>query len=526
VVKEQRFDFDYIIVGSGFGGSVCALRLAEKNYRVLILEKGKWFSSKDFPNRNWNLKKWMWLPILRFFGFFKLTFLKNITVLSGVGVGGGSLVYANALPVPDKKFFDAQSWAHLADWENELKPHYLRAKHMLGITPNPQLETGDQVLLRLAKDRDIEDKFRKTDVAVFFGEPGVEVDDPYFEGKGPRRSGCDFCGSCMIGCQKNAKNTLDKNYLHLAQQQGAQIRSESKVVDVKPLGPEDGSSGYAVTYKKSTSVFSSRITLKCQAIIFAAGVLGTVDLLLKLSQSSLPKISRMIGRRVRSNSESFFGITSFDQGTTFSDGVAIGSILSTDDCSNLEPVRYPSGSGFFRLFTSPLVYGNNILSRLGGIFVNFLKHPFQNMRVIFVFDWAKRTQILMFMQTIDSTLRLKRGLIGLRSNVEDGPAPTAFIPEARGLAEDYARIVNGKPSVMLTETLLGRPTTAHLLGGAVMGENKDCGVIDRNHAIHGYKNMYICDGSSISANPGVNPSLTITALAERAMSKIKPKTES
>jgi cholesterol oxidase len=521
--EERTYDYDYLVIGSGFGGSVSALRLSEKGYRVLVLEKGKRLTEKDFPTRNWNVRKWLWVPMLRFFGFFRITLFRHLTVLSGVGVGGGSLVYANALQVPPKEFFRSGSWAGLADWEQELKGHYETALKTLGATPNPRLEAGDRALEKIARDAGKAERFGPTTVAVFFGEPDVPVPDPYFGGKGPARAGCNFCGGCMVGCRYNAKNTLDKNYLYLAERIGARIQPGSEAVDVAPLGNDDGSDGYTVRWRSSTTLLKQRGSYTCRGVVFAGGVLGTVKLLSALKGSSLPRLSDRVGRDVRTNSESLMGVMTFDRDRSFSDGVAIGSIMQTDEHSFLEPVRYPSGSGFWRLFMAPAVHGRSVLTRIAKIAADLITHPIANLRVYFVENWAEKTQILLFMRTIDSTLRLSSGWFGLRSAKDQGEAPTAFIPEAKTLAERYAKIVNGKLMALLSETLLGIPTTAHILGGSVMGRDRDEGVIDAGNRVFGYQDLYVCDGSMISANPGVNPSLTITAITERAMSGIGPK---
>lgn len=530
--EHINFDYDYVVIGSGFGGSVAALRLSEKKYRVLVLEKGKWFRAQDFPRTNWNLRRWLWLPALRLFGFFKITFFRHVTILSGVGVGGGSLVYANTLPVPKKNFFRAKSWAHLADWEKELAPYYDTALKMLGAVPNPRLQVGDVALRELARELNKEEHFAPTRVAVYFGEPGVSVPDPYFNGRGPDRSGCNFCGGCMVGCRYNAKNTLDKNYLYLAKKAGATIQAESEVYQVRPLGAADGSQGYELSWRRSTAPFWKRVTgrrnasggkLTCRGVVFAGGVLGTILLLLKLKKSTLPELSDRLGCGIRTNSESLLGVVALNRDKVFSDGIAIGSILNTDECSHLEPVRYSAGSGFWRPLMAPMVRGKSMVERLGRLLWEITRHPIANLKAYFVDDWAKRTQILLFMQTIDSTLRFTKGRLRMRSQMEQGPAPTAFIPEAQSLARAYGRILNARPAALLTESLLGIPTTAHILGGAVMGKDRDEGVIDKDNRVFGYKNMYICDGSMISANPGVNPSLTILALSERAMSKIPAK---
>lgn len=519
----EPFDYDYIVIGSGFGGSVAALRLSEKGYRVLVLEKGKWLTEVDFPRTNWNIKKWLWMPVIKFHGLFSLSFFRHVTILGGVGVGGGSLVYANTMPVPDTPFFQSPTWSHLADWEKELKDFYPLALKMRGAAPCPRMETGDIALKQLAGQMGKGDQFRQTTVAVYFGEPEKTVPDPYFDGNGPDRTGCKFCGGCMLGCRFNSKNTLDKNYLYLAQQHGAVIQAESEVFDVAPINAKDGADGYRVRWKSSTKMFKTGGEFTSKGVVFSGGVLGTTRLLLKLKTSSLPRLSDKVGCGVRTNSESLVGITTRDRDTVFSDGVAISSILHTDEHSHVEPVRYPSGSGIWRLLMSPMITGNNALVRIIKILIDLLRHPVKNFRAFTVSDWAAKTQILLFMQTLDSTLRLTRGRFGLKSTVDTGDPPTAFIDEAKKIADTYADIVDGKPMVLLTETVLGIPTTAHILGGAVMGKDAEEGVIDKDNRVFGYQNMYICDGSMISANIGVNPSLTITALSERAMSRILPK---
>jgi len=514
------FDYDYVVIGSGFGGSVAALRLSEKGYKVLVLEKGMRLGAADFPKSNWDVKRWLWLPSMKCYGLFKLTFFRHVGVLSGVGVGGGSLVYANTLPIPKQSFFSAPSWAHLADWEEELRVYYQTALRMLGAATNPRMETGDIALRELGRQIGMEQHFEATNVSVFFGEPAKTVPDPYFNGRGPERAGCIFCGGCMTGCRHNAKNSLDKNYLHLAERLGALIQPESLVTDVRPLGAADGSDGYAVDWQPSATRKGAGGSVRCRGTVFSGGVLGTVELLLKLKQSSLPRLSARLGYGVRTNSEALIPVTVPDGESVFSDGVAIGSILHTDDHSHLEPVRYAAGSGFWRLGMGPRVFHPNGFMRLLKLAVDWLLHPLMNLKVLFVDDWAKRTQVLLFMQTIDSTLRMVPGRFGLSTQLDIGPAPSAFMPEARDLSERYAAIVGGKPVALVSETLFGIPSTAHILGGACMGRDAAEGAIDSENRVFGYRNMYVCDGSMISANPGVNPSLSITAISERAMSKV------
>jgi len=516
--------YDYIIIGSGFGGSVSALRLSEKGYKVLVIEKGSWWKPDDFPKTNWNLKKWLWLPSLRFFGFFKLTFLRHVGILSGVGVGGGSLVYANTLPRPNAAFFKSGSWSGIMDWQSKLEPHYQTAEKMLGATLNPKLYDSDLALQELSKLSNCEDDFESTNVGVFFGEPEVVVPDPYFNGKGIEREGCQHCGACMTGCPHNAKNSLDKNYLHLAIKNGVKIIAKHKVTKVKPTKNDDGSDGYTVTYTNSFSLFpAKKIQVESKGIIFSGGVLGTVRLLLDMKKKYLTKLSEKIGDDIRTNNESLIYVVSKDKTKDFSQGVAIGSIFPSDENSHIEPVRYGAGSNFWKLMGVPLTFGSNIFVRIGKLLYHLVRHPISWLRIYTTKDFARRSVVLLFMQHLDSTVKLKRGIINLTSHISTGKAPTAFIPEAKVLAEEMSKIIDGKPFVLSTEALTGIPTTAHILGGAPIGKTAKDGVIDKDHKVFGYKNMFVCDGAAISANPGVNPSLTITAMTEFAMSKIQTK---
>ncbi len=521
---SESSHYDYIIIGSGFGGSVSALRLSQKGYKVLVIEKGRWWNKDDFPKTNWQLRKWLWIPSLRFFGFFKITFLRHVGILSGVGVGGGSLVYANTLPRPKDRFFTSGSWAGIQNWKKLLEPHYQTAEKMLGANRNPQLFEADNALKDLARETNRLDFFEPTKVAVYFGQPEVEVADPYFDGQGPRREGCRFCGACMTGCRYNSKNTLDKNYLYLAMKEGASVLDKSKVIKIRPIHNNSVSDGYEITTQNSFSFISTKKKkIKTNGVILAGGVLGTVRLLLDMKRGHLPKLSNKVGDDIRTNNESLISIVSEKKDTGYSQGVAIGSIFPSDENSHIEPVRYGPGSNFWKLMGVPIAFGSNFFVRAGKLLLELLSSPISWFRVYSMKNFSDRSIILLFMQHLDSTVKFKRGIMGMKSKLSKGKAPSAFIPEAKALADKTAELINGKPMVLATEALTGIPTTAHILGGSVIGENSEFGVIDKDQKVFGYDNMYVCDGSAISANPGVNPSLTITAMTELAMSKIPNK---
>ncbi|MGB5809000.1 MAG: GMC family oxidoreductase, partial [Polyangiales bacterium] len=510
--------YDWIIVGSGFGGSTSAHRLTQKGYSVLVIEKGRRWAPEDFPKNNWNVKNWLWEPAIGLRGIFQMTPLKHMTVYSGVGVGGGSLVYANTLPTPTKEFFEAESWGDLADWETELTPHYQTAKRMLGAAKNPVETRGDRIIAEIAEEIGRSGRVFPTEVAVFFGEAGKEVPDPYFDGEGPSRVGCTFCGACMTGCRVGAKNTLDKNYLYLAEKQGAEVLPETEVTH---LSPRDGG-GFRVQAKGA----DGEVEFTSDRLIMSGGVMGTIPLLLKMKEDpqGLPNLSDNLGSFVRSNSEALLGIIAPGKGTNFTKGVAITSILHTDEHSHIEPVRYGPGSGFFRAMMVPHAPGATLLVRVWAAMLAVLRHPWRWLKALFVPDFAKHTQILLYMRTLEGTLRMKlgrqwrtgfrRGLVTELDNPDD--APKAFIEEATDLADRFAEKVDGVTANTISETVFGIPSTAHILGGACMGATAETGVIDSTHQVFHYPGMYVIDGSAISANPGVNPSLTITALAERA----------
>jgi len=512
--------YDWIVVGSGFGGSVSALRLAEKGYRVLVIEKGRRFGREDFAKTNMELSRWLWSPKAGMRGIYQMTFMRHVTILHGVGVGGGSLVYANTLPKPKRPFFLSKSWAHLADWESELSSHYDTALRMLGATRYPGETEPDRILKQIAHDIGRPEHHHPTDVAVFFGQPGVEVDDPYFGGKGPKRVGCTECGACMTGCRVGAKNTLDKNYLYLAEQLGVRVLPETEVSALRPEG-----SGYRVETRHSWKRGEPQV-FRAERVVLAGGVMGTIPLLLAMRDdpNGLPNLSARVGRSVRTNNESLTAVGNANTPHDFSRGVAITSILHTDSESHIEPVRYGAGSNFFRKLIFPHSTERTLLGRLGAVAKAYVKDP-----GAWIKAWwsgqSHQSAILLYMRTLDEslTLKLQRGPFGRRLTTElDDPkaAPKANLPEAAALAQRFAEKMDGVVSSLFSEALLGTPTTAHILGGACMGKDASEGVIDADHQVFGYPGLYVIDGSAVSANPGVNPSLTITALAERAMSRI------
>ncbi len=512
---------DFIIVGSGFGGSVAALRLAEAGHRVLVLEKGPRFHAEDFARSSWNLRRWLWAPRLGLRGPFKMTFLRHLTALSGVGVGGGSLVYAGVLQEPRDGFFDAPSWGHLADWRAELAPHYRTARRMLGAAAVPFDTYPDDVVARVARSMGREDQHAPTEVSVFFGEPGETVPDPFFDGEGPDRTGCIHCGGCMVGCRHGAKNTLDRNYLWLAEKRGVEIRANAEVVAVRRAAD-----GYELETREGPWPFRRRRTYRAPRVVLAGGVLGTVPLLLRMraDPDGLPHLSPRVGDFVRTNSEVLMGIVA--PGREMADGVAITSILGTGERSTLEPVRYPSGSGVLRLLQAPHAPGETLGRRLAVAARRVIRHPVRTLRTWFVRDWARRTMILLYMRADDSQLQLRLRATGtLTTDVSRGQAPRAAIPQATEIGEAIAEDVGGYPVSFVMETLAGTPTTAHVLGGCVMGDGPETGVIGPDHQVWNYPGLYVIDGSAMPANPGVNPSLTITALAERAAHRITGRTQ-
>jgi len=530
--------FDFVVIGSGFGGSVSAMRLTEKGYRVLVLERGKRFRDEDFAKTNWNIWKYLWFPPLRCFGILQMTQLGGVMVMAGSGVGGGSLMYANVTMEPDEKTFESPSWSHLADWKTLLRPHYGTAKRMLGVTPNPRRWPADEVLQQIADDMGQGHTFRPTEVAVFFGDPdreGEPVPDPYFDGQGPARTGCIHCGGCMLGCRENAKNTLVKNYLHMAEKRGAAIRAEAKAVDIRPLpdGQPDGAR-YEVVYRRSTAwLFKPRRTVRTRHVVISGSTIGTLELLFRCRDvtRSLPHLSPRLGDDVRTNSEALLGVMARSDETDYSAGVAITSIFQPDDVTAVEPVRWPEGSSFTRILSAPLIEAGE-----RGIFARFLlaaREAVTNFRDVLraVFgNYARCTTILLVMQTEDNLMQLRpgRSLLtlfrrGLIARQDSEKPIQARIPIGHRVTRAFAEKTDGIPAGTVSETLFNTPSTAHILGGVPFGRDAEEGVIGLNCEVHNYPGLYVVDGSIMPANPGINPSLTITALAEYAMSQVPPK---
>jgi cholesterol oxidase len=526
--------YDYVIIGSGFGGSVSAWRLTEKGYSVLVIERGKRWKAEDFPKTNWNVFKYLWMPTLRCFGPQGLNFFKDIWLLNGSGVGGGSLIYASTHRIPPKAFFEAAEWAHLADWEGELMPHYHTANRMLGTAENPCLWPADHVLHEIAGDLRQEDTFEHTGVGIYFGERGVTVADPYFGGNGPTRTGCIHCGGCMVGCRHNAKNSLDKNYLYLAEKFGATVMPERNVKVIRPLyGAQLDGARYEVEYEKITDVGSKRRDrVRAHNVIVSAGVLGTVELLLRCRdiERTLPLISPMLGEEVRSNSEALMGVTARGMEPDFSQGVAITSHFWADDVTSVEPVRYPPGSSFMRSLIWPLAAygdaGNSLGRRILASVRHFFHRPGDFLHTRLYPRWAERDTVLLIMQTVENKMALRRGRMlskGFRDGLQTERDPEQPIPTCVVAGSDvvnrFAKKVDGVPWVGLND-LLDIPNTAHILGGCPIGGDEKTGVIDVNHQVFNYPGLYVADGSAVPANLGVNPSLTIAAMTERAMSRI------
>ena len=527
---DPEYDFDYVVVGSGFGGSVAAHRLTEKGYRVAVIESGRRFADDEFPRSTWDVRRYFFAPRLGMRGIFRLSLFKTVSVLSGAGVGGGSLGYANTLYRARPRFYSDPQWAGLeADWQAALAPHFEEAERMLGVTTVRTDDPADDLLRDFGRHIGADKTYAKTRVGVFFGTPGETVDDPFFGGAGPARTGCIACGRCMVGCPVGAKNTLVKNYLWLAEHAGCRIVAEREVVDIRPLGARDGSDGYTVTTERTGAwVRKRRRTITARHVVLAAGALGTNKLLQRCRHNgSLPNVSHRLGELVRTNSEAILAVTAPDDGVDYTKRIAISGSIYPDENTHIETVSYGHAGDSMSLLHTLLVGDGTKLTRPLKFLAAMLRHPVRFAKLQNPRAWSRRTIILLVMQTLDNAIALRprpgpRGTMRLQTEQDPSkPIPT-FIPVANEAAEWMAKRIGGIPQSSITEALANIPTTAHILGGAVIGRSPQEGVVDARHRVFGYENLLVCDGSVVPANVGVNPSLTITALAERAMSLVPP----
>ncbi|MBY4572971.1 cholesterol oxidase [Gordonia paraffinivorans] len=522
MTRTDRHDadhYDAIVIGSGFGGSVAALRLTEKGYRVAVLESGRRFADEDLPKTSWRLRDYVWAPALGLFGVQRMHPLRDVLVMAGAGVGGGSLNYANTLYRPLPAFFDDPHWGRITDWASELDPYYDQASRMLGVTTYPRETPADKVIRKIAQDMGAGDTFVHTPVGVYFGEPGKTVEDPFFGGVGPARTGCTDCGSCMTGCRVGAKNTLVKNYLYLAEQAGATIIPMTTVDTVYPRSE----GGYVVESHRTGRRWSrrGRRVFTADHVVFAAGTYGTNKLLLDMQQKGhLPGLSKRLGKVVRTNSEAVLAATARNRKVDYTEGVAITSSFHPNDHTHIEPVRYGKGSNLIGLLQAMLIDGDGPLPRPLMAIVEAIRHPIVTARSLWVRNWSERTIIALVMQTADNSLELfsGRGRFGpmLRSRKGAGDPPPTWIPEGHEAVRRVADEIDGDPGGSFVDWL-NIPMTAHFLGGCSIGNSAEDGVIDPYHRVFNHPGLHVVDGSAVSANLGVNPSLTITAQAERAL---------
>jgi cholesterol oxidase len=527
---QGQHDLDWLVIGSGFGGSVSALRLAEKGYDVGVLESGRRFADDELPRSTWDLRRYFFAPRLGMKGIFRLSIFKDVAVVSGAGVGGGSLGYANTLYRAPQRFYDDVQWSALDDdWAASLAPHYDTAERMLGVVEVPADDPADQLLREFGDEIGAAATYAKTRVGVYFGTPGETVADPFFDGTGPARTGCTACGRCMVGCPVGAKNTLVKNYLWFAEQRGVVIEAERTVVDIRPLGPH-GEEGYEVESVATGRLFRrDRRVQRVRGVVVAAGALGTNKLLQRCKLSgSLPRVSDRLGELVRTNSEAILAVTVPRGHEDLSKRVAISSSIYPDPDTHIETVTYGKAGGSMNALYTLMVGDGTRLTRPVKLLGALLRHPLRLARAMWPVGWSQRTIIILVMQTLDNAiaLRPRKTLFGgLRLQTEQDPErpnPT-FIPVANQFAEWLAERTGGVAQSSVMEAAANVPSTAHILGGAVIGASSAEGVVDARQRVFGYDNLLVCDGSAVPANVGVNPSLTITAMAERAISLVPAK---
>jgi cholesterol oxidase len=522
--QAQDYDYDVVVIGSGFGGSVSALRLTEKGYRVGVLEAGRRFDRDTLPRTSWDIRNFLWAPRLGCTGIQRIHILRNVVILAGAGVGGGSLNYANTLYEPPEAFYRDPQWAHITDWRSELAPFYRQAKKMLGVVTNPTVTEADVQMRRLAEQFGKKDTFRLTPVGVFFGrdgrsEPGRTVPDPFFGGSGPDRTGCIECGECMTGCRHGAKNVLTTNYLWLAERGGAVVHPLTTVTAVRPMH----AGGYAVETVRTGTWRSSRThrSFTAEQVVFAAGTYNTLSLLHHLADTFLPGISDRLGHLTRTNSEALLGAVSGDDRSDFSHGVAITSSWHPDDDTHIEPVRYGKGSNLMGLLSTALTDGGAPRARIKQWFGEIVGNPRLFFRTLVPKHWSERSIILLVMQSLDNSITVLRrrnrwGRTKLTSTQGIGAPNPSWIPVANAAARKLAANIGGTPGGSYGD-LFNVPMTAHFIGGCAIGDSPQTGVIDPYHRLYGHSGIHVVDGSALSANLGVNPSLSITAQAERVM---------
>ena len=529
-MTNAEFDYDWLVIGSGFGGSVSALRLSEKGYRVGVLERGRRYSHQDLPQSAWQSGKYVWAPALGKLGIMRTSLFRHVFFPSQSGVGGGSLVYGGVLYRAKREFFEGAQWRALGNWDELLRPHYDTAERMLGVTEVPFDSVHQQWIRAMGKHFGTEHTVTRAPTGVFFGEPGKTVADPFFGGEGPDRTGCTRCGACMVGCRVGAVNSLTKNYLWFAEKHGTQILPEHQVVDVTPLGAADGSDGYRVTTEHPGTGFRRHTRIHtARGVIFAGGALGTNELLANCKHGgSLPRISDRLGELVRTNSESVLTVLLPEDRGSWRD-VTASSSVHVDEDTHIELLTYGTDADMLSLLYTVLVGAGNRVTRPLKWFGAIVGHPPRWLKTLWPIGWSRRMVMLLVMQSRDNAIafrarkrRFGRGYRLSTAQNSDKPIPT-YIEKGNQAAQWLAEYTGGIAQSNVLEALANVPSTAHLLGGAVIGTDADRGVVDRELRVFGYRNMLVCDGSAMPANPGVNPALTITALAEYAMAQILPR---